>query len=450
MANSALHIAVIGAGWAGCSAAVKLAQAGHTVRLLEASAHAGGRARRVDLQGYALDNGQHILLGAYRDSLALMRELGLKPEQLFKRLPLQMIYPPATDGMHFLASGWPAPLHLLMALWRARGLSREDKLALARFSTTARWMGWQLHQDCSVEELLIRFEQTPRLTELMWNPLCVAALNTPAPQASAQVFLNVLRDSLGASRNASDMLLPVSDLSSLLPQAAMNYLKSKGAKVQLSCPVRQIQANADARWSLHTSDGSTYMADRVVIATDSKNAARLLNPLAGSDSKAIPDYDYAAITTVYLQYGSEMRLSRPMFALRELPERAHWGQFVFDRGQLHAEQAGLLAIVISAPTKALELTHEELAIQVAHQLAESLQDSALLHPVWSKIITEKRATYLCRPNLNRPDNRSTVPGIYLAGDYTAGDYPATLEGAVRSGIAAARMLSADAKTRNAN
>ncbi|WP_329604176.1 hydroxysqualene dehydroxylase HpnE [Undibacterium rugosum] len=450
MADSTLQIAVIGAGWAGCSAAVKLTQAGHTVCLLEASAHAGGRARRVDLQDYALDNGQHILLGAYRDSLALMRELGLHPEQLFKRLPLQMIYPPATDGMHFLASGWPAPLHLLMALWRARGLSREDKQALARFSTTARWMNWQLHQDCSAEELLVRFEQTPRLTELMWNPLCVAALNTPPALASAQVFLNVLRDSLGASRSASDMLLPVRDLGSLLPQAAIDYLDSRAAEIRLSCPVRQIQKSDNGKWTLHTGAGSVCLADQVVIATDSKNAARLLNPLTGPEFRSIPDYDYAAITTIYLQYGPEIRLERAMFALRELPERAHWGQFVFDRGQLHAEQAGLLAVVISAPTKTLELTHEELATQVALQLAESLQNPALQQPVWFQIITEKRATYLCRPNLNRPDNRSTVPGIYLAGDYTAGDYPATLEAAVRSGIAAAHLLIADAKKRIRN
>ena len=106
---------------------------------------------------------------------------------------------------------------MVVALLRASGLARADKLALARFSTTARWMGWQLHTDCSVAELLERFDQTERLIRLMWRPLCLAALNTPPERASAQVFLNVLRDSLGAGRRASDMLVPRTDLSSLVP-----------------------------------------------------------------------------------------------------------------------------------------------------------------------------------------------------------------------------------------
>jgi predicted NAD/FAD-binding protein len=157
------HIAVIGAGWAGCAAAVTLARAGRQVSLFEAGRTLGGRARRIDSDGRQLDNGQHILLGAYRTTLKLMKMVGIDSRHAMLRLPLQMRYPAACDGMDFVAPKLPAPWHVAVALLRARGLSRQDKLALARFSSAARWMGWQLHDDCSVTTLLERFDQTERL-----------------------------------------------------------------------------------------------------------------------------------------------------------------------------------------------------------------------------------------------------------------------------------------------
>ncbi|MBC7685718.1 MAG: NAD(P)-binding protein, partial [Bdellovibrionales bacterium] len=215
MADTGKSAAVIGGGWAGCSAGVELARAGYKVTLLEASRTLGGRARLVESHGMGLDNGQHILLGAYAETLRMLALVGVDPDAALLNLPLQMRYPPAGNGMDFVAPRLPAPLHLALALWRAKGLGRDDKMALARFSTTARWMDWRLHTDCTVSELLERFDQTARLIQLMWRPLCLAALNTPPERAPAQVFLNVLRDSLGAKRAASDMLLPRTDLSAL-------------------------------------------------------------------------------------------------------------------------------------------------------------------------------------------------------------------------------------------
>ena len=161
------HVAVIGAGWAGCAAAVELARAGCQVTLLESARSLGGRARRVEIDGRQLDNGQHIMLGAYAESLRLMKLAGVNLDQALLSLPLQMRYPAGSGGMDFVAPRLPAPLHLLGALLRSTGLARGDKLSLARFSTTARWMGWRLHTDCSVSELLERFDQTPRLIQLL-------------------------------------------------------------------------------------------------------------------------------------------------------------------------------------------------------------------------------------------------------------------------------------------
>lgn len=448
-------IAVIGAGWAGCAAAVELAQAGYKVTLLEAARTLGGRARRVETDRKLLDNGQHILLGAYSESLRLMQLCGVDQKSALLTLPLQMRYPANTGGMDFAAPALPlpAPLHLAAALLRADGLTREDKLSLARFSTTARWMGWRLNDDCSVSELLQRFDQTERLTRLMWRPLCLAALNTPPERASAQVFLNVLRDSLGGSRRASDMLLPRADLSKLFPDAAAAFINAHGGSVRSGAKVQALRCIEGRLWQLEISGSavggtwSTYFSG-VVLAGGASQAAALLHDLPGADTAALctqlTAFQPEAITTIYLQYDPATRLERPFYALQDDAYNHHYGQFVFDRGQLDAAQAGLLAVVISASGPAAAQPQELLAEAVAVQLAVDFQRPELGRPQWFKVITEKRATYASSPGLVRPGNDTGLPGLVLAGDYTAGDYPATLEAAVRSGIAAARLLKKNA------
>jgi squalene-associated FAD-dependent desaturase len=443
------HVVVVGGGWAGCAAAVALARAGCKVTLLEAARTLGGRARVVDVHGKQLDNGQHILLGAYSATLGLLRQVGIDPAQALLHLPLQMCYPDDVQGMHFVAPRLPAPMHVGLALIRARGLSTADKMALARFSTSARWMDWTLYHDCSVTELLERFEQTGRITRLLWRPLCLAALNTAPERASARVFLNVLRDSLGARRAASDMLLPRRDLSALFPDAAARLLEAQGASVRLGAKVTAI-APAQDGWRVDASGSAvggnwTVYADAVVLATAPSAGALLLDrldlPGLSELSAQLLAFEHEPITTCYLQYNPALRLARPFYALLDDAAHGAWGQFVFDRGQLDAAQAGLLAVVISASSAAAALGQAELARAVAAQLAQALGQAELAQPQWCQVITEKRATFACTPDLLRPANASGAAGLVLAGDYTASDYPATLEAAVRSGLAAAAALA---------
>ncbi|GAB3538596.1 hydroxysqualene dehydroxylase HpnE [Noviherbaspirillum agri] len=432
-------MAVIGGGWAGCAAAVELAQRGDVVTLFEAARTLGGRARRVELAGKLLDNGQHILLGAYSETLRLMQAVGIRPEDALLRLPLQMRYP-GTDGMDFVTPRLPAPLHMLVGLMRAKGLSREDKLSLARFSTTARWMDWQLNNDCSVTELLEHFDQTQRLIRLMWRPLCIAALNTPPERASAKVFLNVLRDSLGARRHASDMLLPRVDLSMLFPDHAGHFIQQRGGEVRLGTSVKSIHT-ASSGWDVLCKSDREDAAERfdaVIVATSPAHAANVLEGLG--NAAQIPAFTFEPITTCYLQYDASVRLSNPFFALNDNGNNREWGQFVFDRGWLDKEQAGLLAVVVSAAKELLASSHDELTFAIGAQLARALQRPDLTTPHWTKVITEKRATFSCTPGLLRPANATALPGLALAGDYTECDYPATLESATRSGVLAARCI----------
>jgi squalene-associated FAD-dependent desaturase len=443
-------VAVVGGGWAGCAAALELLAQGCEVTLHEAARALGGRARAVQARGRVLDNGQHILLGAYRDSLALMRRVGLDPDATLLRLPLQMRYPPASGPggaslLDFVAPRLPAPLHVLVALLRAQGLEHADKLALARFSTSARWMDWHLKVDCSVVELLERFDQTPRLYRLLWRPLCIAALNTDPQQASARVFLAVLRDSLGARRAASDMLLPRVLLDALFPEAAHRHLDAGGARVLLGSRVESLTPLADDGWRV-VAGGIDERHDAVVLATAPWQSADLLRPLpdTGALVSRLDALAYEPICTVYLQYAPGVRLPLPFCALLDDPDAGLWGQFAFDRGQFETGQDGLLAVVVSSAGRAIALEQAQLADAVARQLAEAFDQPLLAAPAWTQVIAEKRATFACTPGLDRPGNDSgieSLAGLLLAGDYTACDYPATLESAVRSGLAAAALAS---------
>jgi squalene-associated FAD-dependent desaturase len=468
---------VVGGGWAGCAAAVELVRRGHQVTLFEAARTLGGRARRVEIDGNALDNGQHILLGAYTETLRLMRIVGIDADNAMLRLPLQMRYPQHSGGMDFIAPRLPAPLHLLTALLRATGLAKEDKLSLARFSTTARWMGWQLNTDCTVAELLDRFDQTERLIRLMWRPLCIAALNTPPERASAQVFLSVLRDSLGARRAASDMLIPRVDLTALFPQHAALFIERQGGVVECGAAVNaikregrcwRVELNGGPRASRSVAlpsatNGSVTAGnvtkgnatptpelgcalpsvaetfDAIIIATQPGHAAGLLNGLVETGN--LTSFNYEPITTCYLQYKPNVSLPQPFFALIDDVAANEWGQFVFDRGQIDKSRPGLLAVVVSAAGDAIALGHEALATAIAAQLAKAFRVPELAHPEWVKVISEKRATFSCTPSLVRPDNATSLDGLMIAGDYTAGDYPATLESAIRSGVKAAQGIT---------
>ena len=419
-----MNVAIIGAGWAGCTAAVEATRLGHQVTIFEASRTAGGRARRVMAtvagRQVALDNGQHILIGAYTETLRLMKDVGVDETASFLRLPLTLQFP---DGSGLKLPNWPAPLDALAGILTAHGWPWADKLSLFKVALGWRLGGFQCSPGQSVSDLCRSL--APGAMASLIEPLCVSALNTPAERASGQVFLRVIRDSLFAPNGGSNLLLPRVDLSALLPDAALAWLAAHGGAQRLGVRVQAL-APAGAGWSV---DGETF--DRVVLACPPNEAARLVQG-AGATADAwlalARGLQYEALCTVYAQ-APDARLSQPMLALHA--SAADPAQFVFDRAQLGGP-AGLLAFVISASNGDSALLTQQVLAQAARQLGLKA-----LQPV--QTIVEKRATFACTPGLQRPALQ-IAPGLLACGDYLAGPYPATLEGAVRSGLEAASAL----------
>lgn len=422
-------VAIIGAGYAGLACAVELVNQDVEVTVFERSRTLGGRARAVMKDDWTVDNGQHLLIGAYAELTRLLRLTGVSPRQT-KQLPLTLHIP---GQLHLQAAALPAPLHLLMGLVCARGLNWRERFAVHTMLSHLKRKRFQLPAEMTVTGLLTSHHQPFRLRNLLWEPLCLATLNAPAHEASAQVFANILRDTLAAgSSTASELLIPHVNLSELFPVPAARYLAARNGNILIGNAITAITPDG-AGFRLAGAPGHRVWP-QVVIATAPHHATALLDstgacPQLSSQVAALPS---EPITTIYLAFGPSFALPAPMIGLTADP-----AQWAFDRGQCGSPE-GLIAAVISAPHHEYE-NHETLVPAVLAQLERTLGRS-LPEPRWTHAITEKRATIACRPGIIRPSIATPLPGLWLAGDYIESEYPATLESAVRAGVRCAQEI----------
>jgi squalene-associated FAD-dependent desaturase len=430
-------VAVVGGGWAGCAAAAELAAAGIDVELFEAAAELGGRGRRVvlELDGvrHTLDNGQHLMIGAYRAIADVLGTVGVNIDRIVERRPFELSFP---DGFRIKASQLPAPWHLVTALLRARGLTWSERWAIARLLRSLSADRWHVGTDRDAASWLAGQGQSDTLIARLWRPLCIAALNTPLAEASAQVFANVLRDSVGGDRYAAMLWLPRSDLSALLPEAVERFVTARGGAVRRCV---RVDAIGPAQSGFRLDPGLGHF-DAVVYAAPPGQLARVASPFApqlADALDAIRAFDYQPICTVYLKYDDDVALPGGFTALLDRPRERVYGQWAFDRGALDRANRGVVAVVVSASGAHDDEPMSALCEAVAGQLTRELD---LPRPRAARAIVEKRATLAAHPGLLRPPNATRVPGFVLAGDWTHSDYPSTLESAVRSGVAAARLL----------
>jgi squalene-associated FAD-dependent desaturase len=331
------------------------------------------------------------------------------------------------------------PLNLFVGLLQAKGFGFKDKWHALKFGfklfSNSVVTGNGQHIDISVAELLINQRQTSNAIKALWEPICLASLNTPIEQASANVFVRVLHDTFCRTRSDADLILPSVDLGNLLPDPALDYVEKHGGNVHLSKRVTVVTTEQRHVTGVRC-DTERYAADHVVLAIPPNACMPLVkeHPALHDVAYNLSAFDYNPIVTLYLKYPKNVKADHPIQAL--LGTTSQW---VIDRS--FAGQPGLIAVVISGPGPHMEQDNETLRKHIETEIAESF-------PHWPApddvmIIREKRATFNCRTGIDslRPDNKTAINGLWLAGDYTKTSYPATLESAVSSGRQVARLIN---------
>lgn len=429
-----MNIAIIGAGWAGLAAGIKLSAVGHKVTIYEAAQSAGGRARSVRNELGIVDNGQHLFVGAYRELFSLLEQIGLQSHAYFLRFPLHIRMQRLTQCCFNLqlANG-NTTVQLLLAIIRSVGMNWPEKLQFIRASRSM--LSATLEQDTSVAELFSKHKQPAVAIQMFWEPLCLGALNSGCEKSSAQVFLHMLKEVFNGPTGNADMLIAEADLGRVFPNPAIRYINQFHGSVLYGERVEQIITTQQG-YCVQSKRGISEVYDHLIVATPPDASIKLLN--ANAELKPLltmlQQLSSNPVCTVYLQYEHSVSLGD----CPALGVQARYTQWLFDRRV--CSQPGLIAAVISGDGQHMQLGKEELGVVVAAEISD-------LFPHWPQakkiiVIREKRATFDCRPKINqfRPDNATALTGLWLAGDYTNTGLPATLESAVRSGVQCAQSI----------
>ncbi len=434
-------VAIIGAGWAGLAAAVTLSQHNISVTVYESAAQIGGRARSVNSNNLMLDNGQHLMIGAYQQTLKLLKIIGLDEADVLHRYPQQLQFFDLTSQRSVFdlkLPKLPAPLHLLMGMLSCKAMSKKERLiSLLRFNHL---LNKKIKQDISVSEWLSAAGLPQILQDRLLLPLCLAAMTTHPQQASAKSFQSVLQKTFSGSARHTDFLIPKIDLSQLFPLAAKAFIEAHGGKVMTSARCQSLIIKHDHIQAVEINHIAQEHS-HIILATPPSVTKKLLQSCSQTQAIAekIKRLEYESVITVYLQYDKSCQLNLPMLGL--LNGTTQW---LFDRRICH--QAGLMAAVISASGEHDAWDNPTLAASVAAEIAQ-------LFPHWPKpndiqIIREKRATLGCHVDVDkiRPTTQTSIKSLSLCGDYVLFEdknspgLPSTLEAATHSGVKCAQLL----------
>jgi len=372
------EVVVVGSGWAGLSSAVRLKQNGFSVEIFEATRQFGGRARCTKYKNQTLDNGQHILLGACQETLNLFQSLGMKEADYLYRQPLKLDLflankkstnqhdisntPINLKELHINPAHLPAPLHLLFAFINTKDITFIDKYHLIKLFTILKWHNFEITtiDDVALLQFLLRYQQSKSIIDRLWEPLCLAIMNTPIKTASAKVFFKILKHSFTGDKKHSDLLLFSTPLCKTLPQNAFQFLQQQNqtntstTNIHLNSRIDSIIIENSSIVAIK-SNNCEYSCSNLILSTPVHITKKLLSPHHQCSDLVndLQKIDYQPIYTIYLQYQEQFQLPNIMSGLLN-----SYSQWVFDKS--FCQQSGLLAVIISGSGKHQKISKDEL------------------------------------------------------------------------------------------
>ncbi len=436
-----MRVAVVGAGLAGLSAACRLADAGHSVVVIERRPWAGGKTYSFPdrASGDEIDNGQHILMRcttAYIDFLERLGTLGHVRWQRRLAVPVYDAY-----GRRAVIAAAPihAPWHLLPSLLTYRHLSPSDRLRAVR-AAAAMLRERASSPDESFAGWLRRHGQNERLIRDLWDLIVVPTLNCRCDEASAAQALFVFRTGFLAAAEAAAIGVPTVPLSELHVRPAIRYVERRRGRVRPSLAVASLEVDRDRVTALRCASGERIEADAVVLATPPAEALAMLPAVWRSEPafERLGRIRSAPIVNVHLWF------DRPMAPFAFAAFTGCDVQWVFNQSRIRSDDPRgpeHLVISLSAATEYVSVRPGELVERLVTQLRRALP-RATGRLLRARVVKEPAATFVPEPGLIRPGPVTPIVNLFLAGAYTDTGWPATMESAVRSGIAAAEAIEA--------
>jgi len=451
-----IDVVVVGGGFAGLSAATALAELGARVLVLEARPTLGGRATAFTdpATGERVDNGQHVLFGCYHETFRFLRRLGTASfVQVQPQLAIGIVDRDARAS-RLVCPPLPSPLHLAAGVMRWDALGWRDRVSVLRMwrvirpaRQAARVRRKSALAGETVRQWLVRHRQTSRLIELLWEPLAVAALNQPIDVAAAAPFARVLAGLFGPGRRDSALAIPLKPLDELYALPAKRFIEDRGGEVRTNA-VAHVRCGAghygrpgglQAPAPQVMTSGQAVDASAVVCAVPWHALPDVFEnvppPLASVAANA---RNTAASPIVTVNLWLDRAVTSEAFV--GLPGRTM--QWVFDKRMLFGEQASHLSLVSSGADAVVGLSNDELVAIAVGEVRAAFPPAARAEVRRTVVVREKRATFSVAPDQPpRPQTQTGVPGLFLAGDWIETGLPATIEGAVVSGHAAAHAAS---------
>ena len=446
-------VIVIGAGVAGLRAAVQLAARGARVTVLESKAVLGGRATAFNdpQTGERVDNGQHVMLGCYHETFAFLRQIGTE-DRVRVQPSLEVDFVDrAGERSRLSLPGLPPPLNFLAGLLDWTALGWRDRLAAMRLAAPIRIAQRGQREEGrgktptriaaspgeTVEEWLINNGQTPRIREMLWEPLALAALNQSVRVAAAPPFAAVLAQMFGGRPQDASLALPTWPLDQVYAEPARRFIEERGGEVRIGCAARihlenGLVSHVEAR-------GERLEAGSVVAAVPWYALADLfaghLGPVEAIRAAAAATKP-SPIASVNLWLNRRI-LRTPFLGL---PGRTL--QWVFDKEQMLETETSHITLVSSGADDVMALQNDELIALALAELRDAVPEARAARVVRASVVKERRATYSLAPGQpKRPATHTEVKGLVLAGDWIETGLPATIEGAAISGRRAAEALS---------
>jgi len=411
---------IIGGGFAGLSAAVNLSAKGKKVELIEASQKLGGRAYSFTDKstGTIIDNGQHIMMGCYRDTIKFFEMIGAKKNLIFQDSLKVNFLKPSFNLVPLEVSSGLYPFNLLTGLLRYKALTLKERFILLYFFLKLPLSSGRDLTKITVHEWLLEENQNEHIRKAFWEPLTVGALNTSTNKASAKVLKDILIEIFFMGGKAAIIILPGHGLTESYCMNAMNFIETRGGKVVTGEQVEKLWVDGNKIKAIQSNKRIIKDFKYVISAVPFYSLDKILR-----NRKVIPDpgFQYSSILNVHI-WLKENNIDKTFYGL--IDSGIHW---VFNHGT-H------LTIVRSDADELMETGKDEIYEFLKNELFKylSIDENNIIH---YSVIKEKRATFIPSNDilLKRPGIETKLENLFLAGDWIDTGLPSTIESAVKSG-----------------